>query len=137
MLLRQPAPKTVSQQSLRIAVLFWASAADSLSEIAVPQLYVEIGQSLNRRSITAQWTSSLDSAHRGLKPARHLRSERVSCLADGLPITRDRVIKAALACNVWRLCRASVHILRHTCCSHLSMRGALARRSLRDPIAGG
>jgi integrase len=29
-----------------------------------------------------------------LKAARHLRSDRVLCLADGVPITRDRVIKA-------------------------------------------
>ena len=32
-----------------------------------------------------------------LKAARHLRSERVLCLPDGSPITRDRVIKAMLA----------------------------------------
>jgi hypothetical protein len=29
-----------------------------------------------------------------LKAARHLRGERVLCLPDGSPITRDRVIKA-------------------------------------------
>ena len=29
-----------------------------------------------------------------LKAVRHLRGERVLCLADGSPITRDRVIKA-------------------------------------------
>jgi len=28
-----------------------------------------------------------------LKAAQHLRSDRVLCLADGAPITRDRVIK--------------------------------------------
>jgi integrase len=63
-----------------------------------------------------------------LKGARHLRSERVLCLPDGTPITRDRVIKAIRgAQRVAGLRHAGVHVLRHTFCSHLAMKGAPAR----------
>ena len=63
-----------------------------------------------------------------LKAFRHLRSERVLCLPDGAPTTRDRVIKAIRAAQ--RIAQtevAGVHVLRHTFCSHLAMRGAPAR----------
>jgi integrase len=63
-----------------------------------------------------------------LKAARHLRSPRVLCLPDGTPITRDRVIKAIRgAQRVAGVPVAGVHVLRHTFCSHLAMRGAPAR----------
>jgi site-specific recombinase XerD len=63
-----------------------------------------------------------------LKAARHLKSERVLHLSDGSPITRDRVIKAVRgAQRVAGLPDQGVHILRHTFCSHLAMRGAPAR----------
>ena len=63
-----------------------------------------------------------------LKESRHLRSDRVLCLPDGAPITRDRVIKAIRgAQRVAGLPLAGVHLLRHTFCSHLAMRGAPAR----------
>jgi integrase len=55
---------------------------------------------------------------------RHLRSKRVFCQDDRTPFTRqivqNRMILAARRANV----RRGVHILRHTFCSHLSMRGA-------------
>ena len=55
---------------------------------------------------------------------RHLRSKRVFCQDDSTPFTRqivqNRMILAARRANV----RRGVHILRHTFCSHLSMRGA-------------
>jgi integrase len=55
---------------------------------------------------------------------RHLRSKRVLCQDTGAPFTRqivqNRMILAARRANV----RRGVHILRHTFCSHLSMRGA-------------
>jgi integrase len=55
---------------------------------------------------------------------RHLRSKRVFCQDDRTPLTRqivqNRMILAARRANV----RRGVHILRHTFCSHLSMRGA-------------
>ena len=52
------------------------------------------------------------------------------CLADGSPITRDRVIKAIRGAQ--RVAGVAgidqgVHILRHTFCSHLAMKGAPAR----------
>ena len=55
---------------------------------------------------------------------RHLRSKRVFCQDDRTPFTRQivqgRMLLAARRANV----RRGVHILRHTFCSHLSMRGA-------------
>ena len=55
---------------------------------------------------------------------RHLRSKRVFCQDYRTPFTRqivqNRMILAARRANV----RRGVHILRHTFCSHLSMRGA-------------
>jgi len=63
-----------------------------------------------------------------LKSARHLRSPRVLCLSDGTPYTRDRVIKGIRwAQRLAGLPQAGVHILRHTFCSHLAMKGAPAR----------
>lgn len=63
-----------------------------------------------------------------LRTARHLRSARVFALPDGSPITRDRVIKAIRgAQRVAGLPVAGVHVLRHTFCSHLAMKGAPAR----------
>lgn len=55
---------------------------------------------------------------------RHLRSRRVLCQNDGRPFTRqivqNRMRLAAKRANV----RKGIHILRHTFCSHLAMRGA-------------
>ncbi len=62
------------------------------------------------------------------KATRHLRCSCVLCLADGTPITRDRVIKAIRgAQRVAHTQVAGVHVLRHTFCSHLAMKGAPAR----------
>jgi integrase len=77
------------------------------------------------RSRRLPMTQRLTSA---LKAFRHLRSERVFCLPNGAPITRDRVIKAIRgAQRVAGLPQAGVHVLRHTFCSHLAMKGAPAR----------
>jgi integrase len=77
------------------------------------------------RSRRLPMTQRLTSA---LKAARHLRSERVLCLPDGKPITRDRVIKAIRGSQrVAGLPQSGVHVLRHTFCSHLAMKGAPAR----------
>jgi site-specific recombinase XerD len=52
----------------------------------------------------------------------------VLCLPDATPITRDRVIKAIRAAQrIAHTQVAGVHVLRHTFCSHLAMRGAPAR----------
>src|SRR5574339_827002 len=62
-----------------------------------------------------------------LKSARHLRSDRVLCLSDGSAMTRDRVIKAVRGAQRAAGIDQGVHILRHTFCSHLAMKGAPAR----------
>ena len=50
------------------------------------------------------------------------------CSADGTPVTRHQVIKAIRgAQRLAGLRKAGVHVLRHTFCSHLAMRGAPAR----------
>jgi integrase len=60
-----------------------------------------------------------------LKAHRHLRSDRVFCREDGSPLTAG-----AIQCAVWRIAKRSglrtigTHVLRHTFCSHLAMRGA-------------
>ena len=63
-----------------------------------------------------------------LRAHRHLRGKRVLCQSDGSPLTQkvvqDHVRRAS------RLARGAfdtVHVLRHTFCSHLAMRGAPAR----------
>src|SRR5262249_14991862 len=62
-----------------------------------------------------------------LREHRHLRSSRVLCRDDGVQLTRQqvqyRVKRAARRANV----RDGVHVLRHSFCSHLAMRGAPAR----------
>ena len=63
-----------------------------------------------------------------VRRAIHCRQgERVLCLADGSPITRDRVIKAVRGAQRVAGIEQGVHILRHTFCAHLAMKGAPAR----------
>ena len=59
-----------------------------------------------------------------LREYRHLRGPRVLCKDDGRPLSRQSAWT-----RVWRAVRRAavptgVHILRHTFCSHLAMRGA-------------
>jgi integrase len=70
-----------------------------------------------------------------LRAARHLRSELVFCYPDGSPLTRSG-IEAALryACKLAGLRRIGSHVLRHTFCSHLAMKGA-APKAIQD-LAG-
>ena len=65
---------------------------------------------------------------------RHLRSARVLCQDDTEPLTRQivqtRAMRAARKAGVAHCASGKgggVHILRHTFCSHLAMRGAPAR----------
>lgn len=60
-----------------------------------------------------------------LRAHRHLRAELVFCHADGSPFTQS-AIEAALrfACKRAGLRSIGSHVLRHTFCSHLAMRGA-------------
>ncbi len=69
-------------------------------------------------------TTRLTSA---LREHRHLRSPRVLCQNNQRPLTRQqvqyRIKRTARRANV----RRGVHLLRHTFCSHLAMRGAPSR----------
>jgi integrase len=60
-----------------------------------------------------------------LKAIRHLKSGLVLCHSDGKPLTQS-AIEAALrfGCNWAGLRSIGSHVLRHTFCSHLAMRGA-------------
>jgi site-specific recombinase XerD len=63
-----------------------------------------------------------------LQGHRHLKSKRVLCLDDGLPLTQDvvgeHVRKAGRKAGVPA---SGAHRLRHTFCSHPALRGAPAR----------
>src|SRR5207244_140876 len=70
-------------------------------------------------------TTRLTSA---LRQHRHLKGPRVLCSEIGSPLTQREVqglvLRAARRAN---LRHVGVHVLRHTFCSHLAMRGAPAR----------
>jgi site-specific recombinase XerD len=70
-------------------------------------------------------TSRLASA---LKAHKHLRGPRVLCLEDGNPLTQ-KIVRNLARRSAERagLAKQGVHILRHTFCSHLAMRGAPVR----------
>jgi len=89
--------------------------SDWLGHVTVPK---------GGRSRQLPMTQRLTAA---LKAGRHLRSDRVLCLADGSAMTRDRVIKAVRGAQRVAGIDQGVHILRHTFCSHLAMKGAPAR----------
>jgi integrase len=62
-----------------------------------------------------------------LQAQRHLRGPRVVCDAQGKPLTQ-KVVQGLLGRAGRRAgVKPGVHILRHTFCSHLAMRGAPAR----------
>jgi len=85
--------------------------SDWCGHVTVPK-----GGRSRRVSLTQRLTGAL-------KSARHLRSNRVLSLPDGSPITRDRVIKGVRGAQRAAGVTPGVHILRHTFCSHLAMRG--------------
>lgn len=63
-----------------------------------------------------------------LQAHRHLRSPRVLCQKDGAPLTRQMIqTRVKRAARKAGLTQHGVHMLRHTFCSHLAMRGAPAR----------
>ena len=70
--------RDVDLQARRVTV----QRSDWLGHVTVPK---------GGRSRQLPMTQRLTAA---LKSARHLRSDRVLCVSDGAPITRDRVIKA-------------------------------------------
>lgn len=62
-----------------------------------------------------------------LRQGRHLRGARVLCDREGHPLTQ-KVIQVMMRRIARRAnVKPGVHILRHTFCSHLAMRGAPAR----------
>jgi len=62
-----------------------------------------------------------------LRVARHLRGPRILCDSDGSALTQ-KVVQGIVRRAAHRAkVRPGVHILRHTFCSHLAMRGAPAR----------
>jgi integrase len=84
----------------------------------------QVGTPKNGRLRYVPLTRRLAAA---LAEHRHLRSRRVLCQETDAPFTRqivqNRMRLASKRSNV----RMGVHILRHTFCSHLAMRGAPAR----------
>ena len=91
------------------------------------------GQLTSPKSGRGRFVAMTERVATALRKQRHLRSPRVLCLDDGKPITRQgawsRVRYAAHRANV----PTGVHILRHTFCSHLVMRGA-AMRSVQELV---
>lgn len=65
---------------------------------------------------------------RTLKAHAHLRGPRVVCREDGKPLTQ-KVVQGLVqrAARKAGLTESGVHLLRHTFCSHLAMRGASAK----------
>jgi integrase len=62
-----------------------------------------------------------------LPAARHLRNTRVLCQADGTSLTQKEVQVVMKRVARHAHVRPGVHILRHTFCSHLAMKGVPAR----------
>ena len=62
-----------------------------------------------------------------LRSARHLRGPRVLCDKQGVSLTQKEVQVAMRRVGRKAQVKAGVHILRHTFCSHLAMKGAPAR----------
>jgi integrase len=85
------------------------------------------GQLTTPKNGQARRVAMTDRVTRALREHRHLRSPRVLCKDNGEAITRQgawsRVRYAARRAKV----PTGVHILRHTFCSHLVMRGAAMR----------
>jgi integrase len=63
-----------------------------------------------------------------LRAHRHLRGRRVLCQHNGEPLTQKMVqVQVRRAAGIAKVSPTGVHVLRHTFCSHLAMRGAPAR----------
>jgi integrase len=64
----------------------------------------------------------------GLQAARHLRGPLVFCDGDGKPVSENIIGNHVdHSARMAKLKHRGVHVLRHTFCSHLAMRGAPAR----------
>jgi integrase len=85
------------------------------------------GQVTSPKGGRARYVPLTNALVEGLRAHRHRRGKRVLCADDGSPLTRQqvqyRIKRVARTAGVSR----GVHILRHTFCSHLAMRGAAPR----------
>jgi len=70
-----------------------------------------------------------------LKTGRHLRGDRVLCLPDGSPITRDRVIKAVRGAQRVAGIEQGVHILRQPACSAFAPRATADKSRSTTPAS--
>lgn len=63
-----------------------------------------------------------------LRDHRHLRNRCVLCQKNGRPLTQ-KIVRNCVRRAAWlaQVPREGVHVLRHTFCSHLTMRGAPAK----------
>lgn len=94
----------------------WVKRSEWKGEVTVPK---------GGRARLVPLTSRLAEA---LTTHRHLRGERVLTQEDGEPLTQ-KVVRGCVqrAARLANLSNRGVHVLRHTFCSHLAMRGAPAR----------
>lgn len=88
----------------------------------------QIGTTKGDRMRMVPMTTRLTEA---LRKHRHLKSDRVLCQADGTPIVAntlsywiERAARTAGLATTRKPKGAGPHVLRHTFCSHLAMRGA-------------
>ena len=111
-----------------IVAVEWPDVDFKRNQITVARADWEgtIGAPKGGRTRRVPMTTRLAEA---LQAIRHLRNRRVLIQADGCPVTKDtlrswmqRAAKLAGMAETF-----DIHILRHTFCSHLAMRGAPAR----------
>jgi integrase len=62
-----------------------------------------------------------------LRSHRHLRGDRVLCETDGRPLSQKVMQSLVRRAARAHLKQEGIHVLRHTFCSHLAMRGAPTR----------
>lgn len=86
----------------------------------------KLGPTKSKKNRTVPMTKALEAA---LKALRHLRGERVLHRDDGTPLTpkKIRMWMQQVERRAGLPQTGAVHILRHSFCSHLAMRGAPAR----------
>ncbi|HUR33131.1 MAG TPA: site-specific integrase [Vicinamibacterales bacterium] len=98
----------------------------------------QVGTTKGDRMRTVPMTARLVEM---LRKHRHLQSERVLCMLDGKPVVAntlaywvERAARAAGLAATRKPKGAGPHVLRHTFCSHLAMRGA-SPKAIQD-LAG-
>ena len=114
-----------------VIALEWRDIGRATSELRVERAdwYGQVDSPKSGKGRTVPMTPRLAKA---LQVLRHLRGDRVFLQDDGSPLTR-KVLRRWMA-SAQRLAQVKVlgkkpgniHVLRHTFCSHLAMRGAPA-----------